>query len=371
MEYRKHAGVKVSALGFGCMRFPTREDGRIDEAEAFRMLDRAWARGVTYYDTAYPYHDGESELVVGRWLATKPREEVVLATKLPVHLVKQPSDVERIFNEQLEKLGTDYVDFYLLHAMGAERWEIAKQNDILATVSRLKAEGKIRKLGFSFHDEYPVFEEMVNAFDWDFCQLQLNYMDVDEQAGLRGCRLAVAHGMTVSVMEPVKGGSLASPPAEIMDRYRALQPGWSAASWALRWVSELPGVAVVLSGMTTMAQVEDNLDTFDTLRPLTDSERAAVAQAAELYRARTVVPCTGCRYCMPCPVGVDIPGIFKIRNEGAVFDAPASAKAAYGRMQPENRQTACVRCGRCATLCPQHISIPEKLAEAHAYLTAE
>ena len=371
MEYRNHAGVKVSALGFGCMRFPTNPDGTIDEPLTRKMLDRAWERGVTYYDTAYPYHNGESERVVGRWLAGKPRDKVLLATKLPVFLIEKPEDTMRLFNEQLEKLGVEYFDFYLLHALSAERWDNVLKNNVLETVQKLKAEVKIRHLGFSFHDEFSAFERIVTACDWDFCQLQLNYMDVHDEAGLRGCELAVSRGMTVSVMEPVKGGNLANPPREIMDRFTALHPDWSAASWALRWVSELPGVGVVLSGMSSMEQVEDNLDTFDSLRPLNEEEKAAIAAASELYRTRTVVPCTGCRYCMPCPMGVDIPGIFRIRNNAAIYDAEASAKAAYGRMAEKSRQTSCVRCKKCVSQCPQHIEIPDRLAEAHAYLTAE
>ena len=371
MEYRNHAGNMVSALGFGCMRFPTNPDGSINEPETRRMLDRAWERGVTYYDTAYPYHNGESERVVGRWLAGKPRDKVYLATKLPVFLIEKPEDTMRLFNEQLEKLGVSYFDYYLLHALSAERWDKLLKNGVLETVKKLKAEGKIRKLGFSFHDEFSAFERIVTANDWDFCQLQLNYMDVHDEAGLRGCELAVSRGMSVVVMEPVKGGSLANPPKEILERFHALQPDWSAPSWALRWVSELPGVAVVLSGMSAMEQVEDNLNTFDSLRPLTAEEKDAVAEASRIYRTRTAVPCTGCRYCMPCPMGVDIPGIFRIRNNAAIYGTVDAAKAAYGRMEEKSRQTSCVHCRKCVSMCPQHIEIPEKLAEAHQYLTAE
>lgn len=371
MLYRNHGGEEVSALGFGCMRLPTLPDGAIDEKTAFEMLDLAFARGVTYYDTAYPYHNGESERVVGRWLAGKPREKVKLATKLPVWLIEKPEDTLRFFNEQLEKLQVEYFDYYLLHALSAERWALVEKNRILDTVLQLQAQGKIRHLGFSFHDDFSAFEKIVTAHSWDFCQLQLNYMDVHDEAGLRGCELAASRGMTVSVMEPVKGGSLAAPPARIMDRFTALQPGWSAASWALRWVNELPAVGVVLSGMSSPAQVADNLDTFDSLRPLTGEEKEAVAQASEFYRTRTATPCTGCRYCMPCPMGVDIPGIFKIHNNGAIFDAPGAARAAYQRMDAGKRQTSCVGCYKCASQCPQMIDIPARLKAAHAYLTAE
>ena len=369
MEYRNHAGNKVSALGFGCMRFPVTADGAVDEAEARRMLDRALAAGVTYFDTAYPYHDGESERVVGRWLAGKQRSSINLATKLPIWLVKGPQDPPRLFAEQLEKLQTDYIDYYLLHALDAERWETVLSSGALELLTRLKAEGRIRHIGFSFHDEYPVFERIATGFDWDFCQLQLNYMDINEQAGRRGLALAAKRGMSVVVMEPVKGGYLANPPREVRERFAALRPQWSPSSWALRGVAGLPGVSVVLSGMSAMAQVEDNLSTFNSLQPLNSEENAAVEAAAALYRARTAVPCTGCRYCMPCPAGVEIPDNFRLRNEAAIFDAPEKARDRYAHME-SGRADLCVKCRRCVALCPQHIDIPTHLAEAHAYFTA-
>ncbi len=370
MEYRNIGDARVSALGFGCMRFPLNAEGGIDRERTIKMLDEAWDAGVRYYDTAYPYHGGESELVVGEWLRTKPRGEALLATKLPLWIAKTEEEFRNLFAEQQKKLGTDYFDFYLMHAVNAERFETLKKMNAFAVLDELKAAGKIRRAGFSFHDDYPVFEQVLAAYDWDFCQLQINYMDAETQAGLRGVALAKSKGVPVVVMEPVKGGSLADPPEEVRAAFDRLHPDWSPASWALRWVAGLDNIAVVLSGMSDEAQVADNLATFSSLAPLTDEEKAAVDEAARLYRARTRVPCTACRYCMPCPAGVDIPGTFRVWNHGGIYNDEAGARRQYQNDIPaESHADHCVACGKCMKVCPQHISIPDELKRAHAYLT--
>ncbi|MCM1058610.1 MAG: aldo/keto reductase, partial [Firmicutes bacterium] len=269
MEKRKmeKLGLETSLLGFGCMRFPVTKDGRIDEPEAERMLDRAYAAGVNYYDTAYPYHDGESERVVGRIMKKYDRGTFYLATKLPCWQVKTPEDVDRIFNEQLEKLQTDYIDFYLMHALNKDRFRDMVNIGCIEKLEQMKAEGKIRNLGFSFHDNYDTFENIINYREWDFCQIQLNYMDAAEQeefqqAGMKGYCLTEKKQVPLIIMEPVKGGSLASFPEDITNMFHSLDPSASMASFALRWVGSLPNVKVVLSGMSTMEQVEDNLKTF-------------------------------------------------------------------------------------------------------------
>lgn len=368
MEYRNIGDARVSALGFGCMRFPLNEAGGIDRARTIRMLDTAWDAGVRYYDTAYPYHGGESELVVGEWLRTKPREEVLLATKLPLWKAKTEADFRAIFAEQQQKLGTDYFDFYLMHAVNAERFETLKAMNAFAVIDEFKAAGKIRRAGFSFHDEYSVFEQVLASYDWDFCQLQLNYMDADTQAGLRGVALAKSKGVPVVVMEPVKGGSLANAPEEVRAAFDRLHPEWSSASWALRWAAGLDNIAVVLSGMSDEAQVADNLATFSSLAPLTAEEQEAVAEAARLYRARTRVPCTGCRYCMPCPAGVDIPGVFRVWNHGGIYSDDAGARKSYASDIPaEARADHCIACGKCARVCPQHICVPDEMKRVAAW----
>ncbi len=374
MEKRKMTklGIETSLLGFGCMRFPLTKEGKVDEQEAERMLDRAIKGGVNYIDTAYPYHNGESELVVGRILQKYDRSSFYLATKLPVWLVNEVSDVDRYFNEQLDKLQTDFVDFYLMHAMNKERWDKMLKMGCVKRLEELKAEGKIKYLGFSFHDSYEVFEEILDYRDWDFCQIQLNYMDAQEQAGLRGYRLAEGKGVPLIIMEPVKGGSLAAFSDDIMDKFKALDGNASAASFALRWVGSLPNVKVILSGMSAMEQVEDNLKTFTDFKPLSEEETTTVNEVTAILRGRVQNGCTGCRYCMPCPAGVDIPGCFNVWNNYHVYRNYDSVKWKWeeeisGRHQAKN----CIKCGKCEKVCPQKISIRQDLEKVQADLDAK
>ena len=316
MEKRKleKLGVETSLLGFGCMRFPMTEEGKIDEPEAERMLDRAISAGVNYIDTAYPYHGGESEPFVGRALKKYDRDSFYLATKLPCWKVEAREDVEKIFREQLERLQTDYIDFYLMHALDRKSFRKMVEMGCVEVLEALKAKGEIRYLGFSFHDDYEAFEEILNFRDWDFCQIQLNYMDTESQAGMKGYRLTEEKNVPLIIMEPVKGGSLAVFAEDITEKFRALDPQASVASYALRWVGSLPNVKVILSGMSTMGQVEDNLKTFGDFRALSSKEEETVDEIVALIRSRVQNGCTGCGYCMPCPAGVDIPGNFRAWN---------------------------------------------------------
>ena len=286
MEKRRFEklGIDVSLLGFGCMRFPVGDDGKINRPLAQEMLDKAIANGVNYIDTAYPYHDGESELFVGEALKKYPRDSYYLATKLPVWFVNTVEDVDKYFNEQLSKLQTDHFDFYLMHAMNKGSWEKMLKVGCVERLEELKAEGKIRFLGFSFHDAYDVFEEIINYRDWDFCQIQLNYMDIDEQAGMKGYKLAEEKGIPLTIMEPVKGGSLAKFSPDIMEVFEGVRPGKSAASFALRYVATLPNILTVLSGMSTMEQVEDNLVTFNNFVPMEEKEYQAIDKIKEILR---------------------------------------------------------------------------------------
>ena len=269
MERRKleKLGIETSLLGFGCMRFPVTADGQIDEPEAKKMMDKAIRAGVNYIDTAYPYHNGASEPFVGKVLKKYDRSSLYLATKLPLWQVNTLEDVDRIFAEQLERLQTEYIDFYLMHAINKERFDVMVQIGCIRRLEELKEQGKIKYLGFSFHDSYEVFEEVLEYRDWDFCQIQLNYMDAQVQAGLKGYRLAEEKGIPMVIMEPVKGGFLADFAGDITGKFRELDSQASVASFALRWVGSLPNVKVVLSGMSTMEQVEDNLKTFSPFRP--------------------------------------------------------------------------------------------------------
>jgi len=366
MEKRmmKKLGIQPSLLGFGCMRFPTLENGKIDEVTAEKMIDAAMAAGVTYYDTAYPYHGGESEVFTGRVLNKYGRSEYFLATKLPVWLVDKRERVRELFEEQLKKLDKTYVDFYLVHAMNKERLERVKQYEVIKELEGLRKEGKIRYLGFSFHDSYEVFEDILNYYDWDFCQIQYNYMDTHEQAGDRGYRLAAERGIPLIVMEPVRGGLLADFSEDISGIFRSHDPQSSIASWALRWVASHPGVNVVLSGMSSEQQTEDNLKTFSDFRPLTKEEDEVVEKAVEALRARVQNGCTGCGYCMPCPAGVNIPANFRLWNTRHIYagaTGEAQIRLRWKDMPDQEKSGNCIKCGKCETKCPQKIRIRKDL----------
>lgn len=370
MEMRKmeKLGVETSLLGFGCMRFPQTQEGKIDEALTEKMLDRAIAQGVNYIDTAYPYHDGQSEVVVGKILKKYDRDSFYLATKLPVWLVNTAEDVDKYLEEQLAKLQTDHIDFYLMHAMGKGRWDKMVEIGCVKRLEELKEQGKIKYLGFSFHDKYEVFEEILNYRDWDFCQIQLNYMDAEEQAGLRGYQLAADKGVPVVVMEPVKGGSLAVFAEDITAKLKELDPETSPASFALRWVGSLPGVKVILSGMSSMEQVEDNLQTFADFSPLSEQEQDTIRQVTEILRSRVQNGCTGCRYCMPCPAGVNIPGCFSVWNTYHMYQNYAVVSWNWESMGEEHQPKNCVQCGKCEAQCPQKIAIREDLKKVQVDL---
>ncbi len=328
------------------------------------MLDKAIAEGVNYIDTAYPYHEGQSEIVVGKILKKYERSSFYLATKLPLWKVEKKEDIRAIFEEQLEKLQTDYIDFYLMHAVGKERWDKMLEIGCIGELEKLKAEGKIKYLGFSFHDSYEVFEEVINHRDWDFAQIQFNYMDAEEQAGTRGYELAVKKGVPLIIMEPVKGGSLSRFAEDIMGRFRQLDADASASSFALRWVGSFPGVKVILSGMSTMEQVEDNLKTFTPFKPLSQEERAVVEDVAATIKSRVQNGCTGCRYCMPCPAGVDIPGCFAAWNTYHMYQNYNVVKWRWEKeIGPEHQAKNCIKCGKCEAACPQKLSIREDLAK--------
>ena len=373
MEKRKmeKLGIETSLLGFGCMRFPVTADGKINEPEAERMMDYAIASGVNYIDTAYPYHGGESEPFVGRVLQKYDRKQLYLATKLPVWQVKTLSDVDQIFEEQLSRLQTDYIDFYLLHALNRDRFHSMVQLGCIKRLEELQALGKIRYLGFSFHDDYDAFAEILNYRQWDFCQIQINYMDAQEQAGLRGCELAQEKQVPMVVMEPLKGGTLASYAEDITARFRSLDPEASVASFALRWAASLPPVKVILSGMSTMEQVEDNVKTFADFHPLSEKEKEQIDEIVALINSRVQNGCTGCRYCMPCPAGLDIPGNFRVWNTYNMYQNYGLVKREWERELGESRQAkCCIKCGRCEALCPQKISIRADLERVQADMDA-
>ena len=371
MEKRKmeKLGIETSLLGFGCMRFPVTETGEINEPEAERMLDKAIAAGVNYFDTAYVYHGEKSESFVGKVLKKYDRGSFFLATKLPLHAVKTLEDVDRLFQTQLTRLQTDYIDFYLLHAANKARFDDMVELGCIDRLLELKAEGKIRYFGFSFHDSYEAFEHILNYRDWDFCQIQLNYMDTEGQAGMKGYQLATQKGVPLVIMEPIKGGSLAAFTEDITARFRSLDPEASVASFALRWVGSLPGVKVVLSGMSTMEQVEDNLKTFCSFRPLSEKEQKEIDDIVALIKGRVKNGCTGCRYCMPCPAGVDIPGNFRAWNIYHMYRNYNMVKWMWeSQLSEDKKAKCCVKCGKCEAVCPQKLSIRQDLESVQADL---
>jgi predicted aldo/keto reductase-like oxidoreductase len=374
-DFGRHGG-KVSALGFGCMRLPTLDGApqseKIDRETAVRMIRRAVDAGVNYVDTAYPYHNGMSETVVGEALGGGYRARVRLVTKSPVWLIRKAEDFDSYLDEQLERLGTDRLDFYLLHALNKERWPAVRDLGVLARAESAVKDGRIGGLGFSFHDALEVFKSIVDGYDrWALAQIQYNYMDTENQAGTEGLRYAAAKGIPVVVMEPLLGGRLARPPRAVRDLFHAVEPGRSAADWALQWVWDQPEVAVVLSGMNTMREVEENLLSAERsgVHSMGPRELDLFERVRRTYRTACPISCTKCGYCLPCPNGVNIPRNFELYNDGFIHDDPGTSRMLYSRFLAEGeRACSCVRCGACEKLCPQGLPVGEWMAKVHAVL---
>lgn len=378
MNYRPFGKLdwQVSALGFGCMRLPIL-DGKtenIDEALATRMLHHGIDQGINYVDTAYPYHKGASEPFVGRALQGGYRQKVRLATKMPSWLVESAQDFDRFLNEQLQRLQTDHIDFYLLHALNAKHWSLLKQFNVLEWVEKAIASGRIGHIGFSFHDAYPTFEQIVDDYDrWTFCQIQYNYMDINEQAGTKGLRYAAEQGLAVVVMEPLRGGRLATPPQVVADLFPQKPIQRTPADWALQWLWNQTQVTTVLSGMSTFEQVEQNLVSADTsaVGSLSEKELKVIVQVRQKYLELCPIPCTQCEYCLPCPNGVDIPGNFAMFNEAVMLDDWGGGRWNYNNTDENKRASACLDCKECEDKCPQQIAISEWLPYVHAVLGKE
>lgn len=370
MKYREfnQNGEKVSLLGLGCMRFPkvTPDKEEIDVPRACEIIDYAYNNGVNYFDTAFPYHGGQSELVIGEALKKYPRDSFKLATKLPMWKLQKKEDVLDTFNEQLKKCQVEYFDFYLCHAMNRERMDWLEKYEVMPTLCRLKEEGKIRHLGFSFHDTPDVLEELLNRYQWDFVQIQLNYLDWELQDAKRQYELIAGKGLQAVIMEPVRGGMLASLCEEADQVFKEAEPEHSVASWALRFAMSLPRVLTVLSGMSNMDQVIDNVHTASEFEPLTDEQRGVIDAALEEFKKNKTIPCTGCRYCMDCPAGVNIPMIFKIYNDYAISKNKNGFKRAYEELPESERADRCVECGACMSQCPQSLKVPERMKEIAA-----
>ena len=378
MRYRKlgKTDLEASILGFGAMRLPMVGDPGglagfdpkipIDEARADKMVQYALDKGVNYFDTAYGYHGGKSETYIGKVLHPV-RSKVLIASKLPVWNIQKPEDFERIFTEQLNKLQTDYLDVYLVHGINTLHWEKMKQYGVLEFLDKIKADGRIRVAGFSFHDEIKVFKQIIDSYDWDVTQIQYNYYDQDYQAGREGMRYAAERNIGVVIMEPMRGGKLVNRiPDEVQKIWDGAAVKRTPAEWAMRWIWNHPEAAVVLTGSSSLEQIRENIDIIRDAEPnsLTADELELFDRARSFFRSKLKVDCTSCAYCMPCPNGVDIPSNFQLYNEIFLFDDNEFSPFFYNNMMGKEQQGVnCVECGVCMEKCPQKIDIVTELRE--------
>lgn len=379
MQYREfgESEWRVSALGFGLMRLPMLKGepygGRVDQREAIRMIRHSIDLGVNYLDTAYGYHGGTSEGILGKALKHGYRERVKIATKSPIWLIKRPKDFDKYLDQQLERLQTDRIDFYLFHGLNAKSWNNpVRKHGLLKRAEAAINDGRIGGIGFSFHDDFPAFKRIVDGHDdWCLCQIQYNYMDTENQAGTKGLRYASSKGLPVVIMEPLLGGRLASPPKPIraiLDKHAGVR---SPADLALQWLWNQPEVSVVLSGMSTMNQLNGNIRSANRsgIGSLESDKLGLIRKITKEYRNRIPIPCTNCGYCMPCPHGVNIPENFEEYNNGMVHDDLKTARLVYNRfLDKEGRADKCKQCGKCEEKCPQRIPISRLMPKVHAVL---
>ena len=367
-------GKEISRLGYGGMRFPKNGD-EVDMDAAVQLLRKAYEMGINYFDTAMVYHKGESEKIFGKAFEPYPRDSYLIADKMSIWLCSDEEDMKARFYNQLKTLKTDYIDFYLVHSLNRNHYKKVKDLHCVEFLQQMKQEGKIKHLGFSFHDTYQVFTRILNDYTWDFVQIQLNYLDWHNQGAEQLYRELERRNLPVMVMEPVRGGYLATIDSERAKPFLELEPQRSIASWAIRWVESLPQVAVVLSGMSDLQQLEDNVATMTHFEPMNEQELAAIDRVVEEIRKVNEIPCTGCRYCMDCPMGVDIPEIFSIYSQYKIFGKQKAFVQDYEEVvEHGNGAEHCVRCLACTTKCPQMIAIPDKLemiAKLYAQKKAE
>ncbi|MEO0124069.1 MAG: aldo/keto reductase [candidate division WOR-3 bacterium] len=368
-------GVKISQLGFGCMRFPLLDENdfkSINKPEAAKILYYAIDNGINYLDTAYGYHSGESEVFLGEVLKPEYRKKIYLATKLPVYLVKEKGDSEKYLNEQLTRLKTETIDMYLLHGLSKDSWQTVQKFDILKFFDDTLKKGKIRFAGFSFHDELPLFKEIINAYPWSFCLLHINYVDNDIQAGIKGLEYTYSKGLGVIIMEPLRGGKLArNVPEEVLNIIARSKFKQKPVEFAFRYLYNRPEVSCVLSGMSTIEQVKQNIEfaSVEHRDTLTEDELKLYEQAKKFFKSRTKINCTGCNYCSDCPQKIPISFIFEIYNDAYMYNAFVESKGMYKKfIKDERKADKCTECGQCEDRCPQKIEIIKELKAAHKFL---
>ncbi|KXA92249.1 aldo/keto reductase [candidate division MSBL1 archaeon SCGC-AAA259E17] len=385
MQYREFSDdidYEVSALGFGAMRLPTKDEEsfspNINEDLAIVMIRHAIDNGVNYVDTAWPYHEGASEKLVGKALKGGYRESVKLATKFSWPWMEDElgmemeseEDYDEYLNKQLKRLQADHIDFYLLHGLSRSDWESYQEMEIFDWLERARDEGRIRHIGFSFHDDLDTFKDIVDGYDWDFCQIMYNYLDQEFQAGREGLQYADDQGLGVVIMEPLRGGRLATDlPSEVREVFKEAETEKDPVEWALLWLWNQPEVSVVLSGMSTLDQVKQNLKIADAseVGKLNENEVELVNRGREEYMDLLAVGCTGCNYCMPCPNGVNITRIFELYNQAEVYGEYEESKENYYELDEDERASGCIACGQCEKACPQNLSIINQLEEVTDY----
>lgn len=359
---KKYKKLDISVIGFGCMRLP-QKDGEPDIEKTQEMVDYAMEHGINYYDTAWFYHGGKSELAVGKVMKKHSRNSYYLADKMPLRILKDKSEVIPTFEEQLKKCQVDYFDFYLAHNINKREWETLKNCNVYEQLLEKKKEGKIKYLGFSIHDTPELLEEVVNTYNWDFVQLPINPIDWKVVDAKRQYEIATKAGLPVVVMNPLKGGQLSTLNEKAVEVLKQANPDVSPSSWSLRYSASLPNVFVVLSGMTEMKHVTDNVKTFTDFKPLTEQEQKVLSDAIAIYNSSGAISCTYCQYCTGCPVGIDIPKTFLMYNQYRSNNRKERFIIAYESIREENRADKCINCGICKTKCPQKLDIPALLKE--------
>ena len=387
MKYRKLGSInwEVSALGFGCMRFPSRGMLRgVDWDESIKLIRYGIDKGINYFDTAWPYHFGAGEKIIGKALQGGYRERVFLVTKLPIFLVSKTEDFDKYLNQQLKRLQTDYLDAYFFHALSRNQFIKLEKLDLIRKMEEAKKSGLIKHIGFSFHDTLPVFKEIIDSYNWDLALIQYNYMDTGIQATYEGLKYAHEKGIAVVIMEPIKGGKLANPSKEAIGIMKKAPIRRTPVDWALQFLWNQPEVSVVLSGMGSKKMIDENCKSADLsgVNSLSEQDNRVISELAGIYRKSILVQCTSCNYCMPCPAGVNIPENFAVLNNFAFkgkrgfwdilikrgYRKLAKSKKKVNKEHPNGNASICVKCGKCIEKCPQQINIPEELEKVDAIL---